>query len=56
MPFDEGMSEIAVEAKAWGPHLHQYPELLFDLPKISALVAEKLSATESCACLLRAGS
>ncbi|MFB9949322.1 M20 aminoacylase family protein [Rhizobium puerariae] len=38
----EAMSEIAAEAKTWRRKLHQYPELLFDLPKTSALVAEKL--------------
>ncbi|MDR0810190.1 MAG: amidohydrolase [Gemmobacter sp.] len=42
MPFDEAMTEIAAAAKAWRRQLHQYPELLFDLPKTSALVAGKL--------------
>jgi hippurate hydrolase len=40
---DQAMNEIAVEAKAWRRQLHQYPELLFDLPKTAALVAEKLT-------------
>ncbi|WP_454856337.1 M20 aminoacylase family protein [Rhizobium binxianense] len=38
----DAMSEIADEARTWRRQLHQYPELLFDLPKTSALVAEKL--------------
>lgn len=43
VPHD-AMSLIADEAKSWRRELHQYPELLFDLPKTSALVAEKLEA------------
>lgn len=35
---------IADEAKAWRREIHQYPELLFDLPRTSAMVAEKLRA------------
>ncbi|EUB98495.1 amidohydrolase [Rhizobium sp. CF080] len=44
-PYDahDAMSEIATEAKTWRRQLHQYPELLFDLPKTAALVAEKLA-------------
>jgi len=38
----EAVTEIATEAKDWRRHLHQYPELLFDLPKTSSFVAEKL--------------
>lgn len=44
-PFDaphEDLRKIAAEAKGWRRQLHQFPELLFDLPKTSALVAEKL--------------
>jgi hippurate hydrolase len=40
----DAMSLIADEAKSWRRQLHQYPELLFDLPKTAALVAEKLEA------------
>ncbi|MBB4570843.1 M20 aminoacylase family protein [Rhizobium leucaenae] len=35
---------IADEAKIWRREIHQYPELLFDLPRTSAMVAEKLRA------------
>jgi hippurate hydrolase len=35
---------IAKEAKDWRREIHQYPELLFDLPRTSAMVAEKLKA------------
>jgi len=35
---------IANEAKNWRREIHQYPELLFDLPRTSAMVAEKLKA------------
>ncbi|MBB3454523.1 hippurate hydrolase [Rhizobium sp. BK313] len=35
---------IANEAKKWRREIHQYPELLFDLPRTSAMVAEKLKA------------
>lgn len=33
---------IAREAAQWRRHLHQHPELLFDLPRTSAFVADKL--------------
>ncbi|MDL2405851.1 M20 aminoacylase family protein [Rhizobium calliandrae] len=33
---------IANEAKNWRREIHQYPELLFDLPRTSAMVVEKL--------------
>lgn len=42
MTIDSLMQEIALEAKGWRHQIHQYPELLFDLPRTSALVAEKL--------------
>ena len=35
---------IANEAKNWRREIHQYPELLFDLPRTSAMVADKLKA------------
>ncbi|MDL2400951.1 M20 aminoacylase family protein [Rhizobium mayense] len=35
---------IANEAKNWRREIHQYPELLFDLPRTAAMVAEKLKA------------
>ena len=38
----EGLEEIAEEAVLWRRQIHQHPELLFDLPKTSAMVAEKL--------------
>ena len=33
---------VAEEAKTWRRHIHQNPELLFDLPETAAFVAEKL--------------
>ncbi|WP_160003661.1 M20 aminoacylase family protein [Rhizobium sp. 18055] len=44
MTFDPSLSELADEAKTWRRTIHQYPELLFDLPKTAALVTEKLEA------------
>ncbi len=38
----DAVDEIVAEARAWRRDLHQYPELLFDLPKTSSLVTEKL--------------
>jgi metal-dependent amidase/aminoacylase/carboxypeptidase family protein len=38
----DAMGLIADEAKSWRRQLHQYPELLFELPKTLALVAERL--------------
>ncbi|MEF0943828.1 M20 aminoacylase family protein [Rhizobium sp. BR 362] len=40
----EASRTIADEAKTWRREIHQYPELLFDLPRTSAMVAEKLRA------------
>ncbi|MBS9719707.1 amidohydrolase [Tianweitania sp. BSSL-BM11] len=37
-------SNIAAEARVWRRQIHQQPELLFDLPKTAAFVAEKLKA------------
>lgn len=42
MTVNSLMQEIALEARGWRLEIHQYPELLFDLPRTSALVAEKL--------------
>lgn len=38
----EALQRIAGEAKTWRRDIHQHPELLFDLPRTAALVAEKL--------------
>ncbi len=37
------LASLANQAKEWRRTIHQYPELLFDLPKTSALVTEKLT-------------
>ncbi len=37
------LAALADEAKSWRRTIHQYPELLFDLPKTAALVTEKLT-------------
>ncbi|GAA2878956.1 hippurate hydrolase [Aminobacter niigataensis] len=42
MPAQETIETIAEEAGQWRRHLHQHPELLFDLPATSAFVADKL--------------
>lgn len=44
MTASDSMSAIAAEARDWRRHLHQNPELLFDLPQTSGFVAEKLKA------------
>ena len=44
MPFDPVLTSIADEARDWRRTIHQYPELLFDLPKTSAFVIEKLKS------------
>ncbi|MET0745171.1 MAG: M20 aminoacylase family protein [Microvirga sp.] len=40
----DAFRRIAEEATLWRRDLHQHPELLFDLPRTSAFVAEKLAA------------
>ena len=42
MTPDSTLTALAEEAKGWRRTIHQHPELLFDLPKTSALVTEKL--------------
>ncbi|MEO4000800.1 M20 aminoacylase family protein [Mesorhizobium sp. CAU 1732] len=44
MDAADTLDELAQEAVAWRRHIHQNPELLFDLPNTSAFVAEKLRA------------
>ncbi|MEO5323278.1 M20 family metallopeptidase [Mesorhizobium sp. CC13] len=44
MPTTDTIEAIAEEAAQWRRHLHQNPELLFDLPKTSAFVTEKLKS------------
>jgi hippurate hydrolase len=42
MKPSEASRIIADEAKIWRRDIHQHPEILFDLPRTSAMVAEKL--------------
>jgi hippurate hydrolase len=42
MPTSNRIADIAHEATAWRHDFHQHPELLFDLPRTSAIVAAKL--------------
>ena len=43
MTISDAITTIADEAKGWRRDIHQHPELLFDLPRTAALVAEKLA-------------
>lgn len=42
MPVINRIADFAEDMKTWRRHLHQIPELEFDLPKTSAYVAERL--------------
>ena len=42
MPVLNRIAAYAEEMKGWRRHLHQYPELSFDLPQTAAYVAERL--------------
>ncbi|MEX3315816.1 M20 aminoacylase family protein [Sulfitobacter sp. PS-8MA] len=42
MPIKNRFAETHAEITAWRRHLHQHPELLFDLPETSKFVEEKL--------------
>ncbi|MBE7185878.1 MAG: amidohydrolase [Methylobacterium mesophilicum] len=44
MPILNRAAELQDEVSAWRRHLHQNPELNFDLPETSGFVAEKLKA------------
>ncbi|MEP3686765.1 MAG: M20 aminoacylase family protein [Sulfitobacter dubius] len=42
MPIKNRFAETHAEITAWRRHLHEHPELLFDLPETSKFVEEKL--------------
>ncbi len=42
MPVINRIAGYSAEMKAWRRHLHQIPELVLDLPKTAAFVAERL--------------
>ena len=42
MPIKNRFAETHAEITAWRRHLHQHPELMFDLPETSIFVEEKL--------------
>ncbi len=42
MPTSNRIADIAHEATAWRHDFHRHPELLFDLPRTSAILAERL--------------
>ncbi|MEN9404281.1 MAG: hypothetical protein RL091_2984 [Verrucomicrobiota bacterium] len=44
MPVISRLNDLLPEISAWRRDLHQHPELLYDLPRTSAFVADKLKA------------
>lgn len=42
MPIINRFAELQADLAEWRHHLHRHPELLYDLPKTSAFVADKL--------------
>ena len=44
MPQITSIADAAAEVAAWRHDLHRHPELMYDLPRTSALVADKLRA------------
>ena len=42
MPIKNRLAEMHAEITGWRRHLHTIPELMFDLPKTSAFVEERL--------------
>ena len=44
MPVKNRLAELHDEITAWRRDLHENPEILYDLPRTSALVAERLRA------------
>ncbi|MFL9825937.1 M20 aminoacylase family protein [Rhodoplanes sp. SY1] len=44
MPIVNRVADLHAEITAWRRDLHAHPELLYDLPRTSAVVAEKLKA------------
>ena len=43
MPVLNRIAAYAEEMKGWRHHLHQYPELSYDLPQTAAFVAARAS-------------
>ena len=42
MPINPVIRDLAVEAQRWRRDIHQHPELLYDLPRTAAFVADRL--------------
>jgi hippurate hydrolase len=42
MPINPAIQELVPDAQQWRRHLHANPELLYDLPRTAAFVAERL--------------
>ncbi|WP_158815951.1 M20 aminoacylase family protein [Methylocapsa sp. S129] len=44
MPINPAIQNLAADAQAWRRDIHQHPELLYDVPRTAAFVAERLKA------------
>ncbi len=44
MPINPAILDLVADAQAWRRDLHAHPELLYDLPRTAAFVAERLRA------------
>ena len=44
MPIRNRFAELHPEITAWRRDLHEHPELQYDLPRTSGIVADKLRA------------
>ena len=42
MPIHPAVTELAADAQRWRRDIHQHPELLYDLPRTAAFVADRL--------------
>ena len=44
MPITPAIQDLAADAQSWRRDIHRHPELLYDVPRTAALVAERLES------------
>ena len=44
MPINPAIQDLAADAQSWRRDIHRHPELLYDVPRTAALVAERLES------------
>jgi metal-dependent amidase/aminoacylase/carboxypeptidase family protein len=42
MPLNPAIQDLAADAQDWRRDIHRHPELLYDVPRTAAFVADRL--------------